>query len=86
MKNKLYKNTETSGFPLVIVKLSGMFVHVYKARWSSLSSFVTLLSRRFQFGRWSSYGKQVWFTESHIDLIISFLLFVLFTQFIVDIK
>jgi len=26
----------------------------------------------------------VWFTESHIVLIISFLLVVLFTQFIVD--
>ena len=26
----------------------------------------------------------MWFTESHIVLIISFLLFVLFTQFIVD--
>jgi len=28
----------------------------------------------------------VWFTESHIVLIISFLIVVLFTKFIVDIK
>jgi hypothetical protein len=49
--------------------------------WSARSPFVTLL-----FGRWSSYGKWVWFTESRIVLIISFLLVVLFTQFILDIK
>jgi len=29
-------------------------------------------------------GKRVWFTESHIILIISFLIVILFTQFIVD--
>jgi len=45
--------------------------------------FVNLLSRRAQSDRSSSFGKRVWFTESHIVLIISFLL-VLFTQFIVD--
>ena len=49
-----------------------------------LSPFVTLLSRRSQFDRWSSFGKRVWFTESQIVLIIYFLLVVLFTQFIVD--
>jgi len=49
------------------------------------SPFVTLLSRRAQSGRWSSFGKRVWFTESHIVLIISFLL-VLFTHCILDIK
>ena len=48
------------------------------------SHFVTLLSRRAQSGRWSSFVKRVWFTESHRVLITSFLLFVLFTQFIVD--
>ena len=53
---------------------------------STLSPFVTLLPRRAQSGRWSSFGKLVWFTESHIVLIISFLLLVLFTQFILDIK
>jgi len=31
-------------------------------------------------------GKRMWFTESHTVLITSFLLVVLFTQFIVDIK
>jgi hypothetical protein len=49
------------------------------------SPSVTLLSRRAQSGRWSSFGKRVWFTESHKVSIISFLL-VLFTQFIPDIK
>ena len=48
-------------------------------RYSTLSPCLTLLSRRVQ-----SFGKRVWFTESHIVLIISFLLVVLFTQFIVD--
>jgi len=44
------------------------------------SPFVTLLSRRAQSGRWSSFGKRVWFTESHIVLISSF-----FTCFIYSI-
>jgi hypothetical protein len=50
---------------------------------STRSPFVTLLSRRAQSGRRSSFGKRVWFTESHLVLIISFLL-VLFTHFIFD--
>ena len=33
---------------------------------STLSPFVTLLSRRAQSDRWSSFGKWVRFTESHI--------------------
>jgi len=53
------------------------------ARRSARSPFVTLLSRRAQTGRWSSFGKRVWFTESHTVLITYFLL-VLFTQFIGD--
>jgi hypothetical protein len=36
-----------------------------------------------QSGRWSSFGKRVWFTESHI-YVISLLLVVLLTQFILD--
>jgi len=44
---------------------------------SARSPFVTLLSRSAQSGR--SFGKRVWFTESHIVLIIN-----LFAQFIVD--
>jgi len=55
-------------------------------QYSTWSPFLTLLSRRAQSGRWSSFGKLVWFTESHIVLIISFLLAVLFTQLIVGIK
>jgi len=53
-------------------------------QYSALSPFVTLLSRRSQFDRWSSFRKRAWFTESHIVLIIYSLLVVLFTQFIVD--
>jgi len=46
---------------------------IKNAYWSSTRSpFVSLLSRRPQSGRWSSSGKRVWFTESHIILIISF--------------
>jgi len=53
-------------------------------RSTTRSPFVTCLSRRSQSGRWSSFRKRVWFTESHIVLIISsFFLLVLFTQFIV---
>ena len=44
------------------------------------------LSQRAQSGRWSSFGKRMWFTEWHIVLVISFLLLVLFTHFILDIK
>ena len=45
---------------------------------STRSPFLNLLSRLAQSGRWSSFGKRVWFTESHIFLIISFYLFYLF--------
>ena len=50
---------------------------------STRSPFATLLSRRAQFGRWSSFGKRVWFTKSHIVLVTVFSL-VLFAQFIVN--
>ena len=53
---------------------------------SAPSPFVTLLSRRDQSGGRSSFGKRVWFTESRIILIISFLLVILFNQFILHIK
>ena len=59
--------------------------HSHMFRWIfytiTLRNFVP---RRSQFGRWPSSGKRSWFTESHIVLIISFLLVVLFTQCIVD--
>jgi len=51
---------------------------------STRSSFVTLLSRRAQSGRWSSFGKRAWFTESHLVFVILFTC-VLFTHFILDI-
>jgi len=44
-------------------------------RHSTRPPFLSLLSRRAQYGRCFSFGKRVWFTESHM---------VLFTQFIVD--
>jgi hypothetical protein len=42
--------------------------------WSLLytATLLTWLSRRAQFGRCSSFGKRVWFTESRIILVISF--------------
>jgi hypothetical protein len=39
---------------------------------STRSPCVTVSSRCAQSARWSSFGKRVWFTESHIVLIISF--------------
>ena len=57
-----------------------MWLKVFSTR----SPVVTFFSRHAQSGRWSSFRKRVWFIESQIILIISFLLVVLFTQFIVD--
>jgi len=39
------------------------------------SFFLTWLSRRVQFGRWSSFKKIQWFTESHINFVIFFPLY-----------
>ena len=49
------------------------------------SPFLTWVSRRAQSGRWSSFDRRVWFTESHIVLVIYFIV-VLFTQFILNIQ
>ena len=46
------------------------------------SSFLTWLSRRAQSGRWSSFGKRMWFTESNIVLVI-FCLFYLLILFLI---
>jgi len=51
--------------------------------YSTRSFFVTLLFPRAQSGRWSSFGKWVWFTESNNFNYFLFTCF-LFTQFIVD--
>jgi len=51
--------------------------------YSTRSPLLPYLSRHTQSGRWSSFGKRVWFTESHITLVISFCLF---TSFILDTK
>ena len=48
------------------------------------SPFVTLLSRSALSGRWSSYGKRVCFTDSHLVLVIFLLLvFHLITLFFI---
>jgi len=49
------------------------------------SPFLTWLSQHAQSGRWSSFGKWVWFTESHITLVISFyLLLYLLNLFLIN--
>jgi len=62
--------------------ISGMFAKLQTCSYqlhhvcSTWSPFLTWLSRCAQSGRWSFFGKWVWFTESNIVLVISFLLFV----------
>ena len=66
-------------------EISVVFVMlVYLAIWYSY--YTDWATWPTQFCRWSSFGKRVWFTESHIVLIILFVLVVFFTQFILDIK
>jgi len=52
---------------------------------STRSPYLTWLSPLAQSGRWSSFGKWAWVTESH-SVSYFFLLVVLFTQFILGIK
>jgi len=49
---------------------------------STRSPFVTLVSQCAQSGRWSSFGKRVWFTESHIVLLLSFYLLLYLLNFL----
>ena len=63
---------------------ANIYIYIYIYIYSTRSPLLTCMSRRAQSGRRSSFGKRVWFTESHIVLITSFLLVVLFTRFIVD--
>jgi len=44
------------------------------------------LSQCAQFGRRTSFRRRVWFTESHIVLVIFFFTYILFVHFILDIK
>ena len=53
---------------------------------STRSPFLTWFSRLAQSGRWSSFRKWVWFSESNIVLVIYLLHVVLFAQYILDIK
>ena len=57
---------------LVIRRIEPVIVLNVPRRSSARSPFLTLLSRRSHSGRWFSFGKRVWFIESHIVLIISF--------------
>jgi hypothetical protein len=50
---------------------------------STRSPLLPCLSRHTQSGKWSSFGKRVWFTETHIILVISFYLF---TRYILHTK
>ena len=60
--------------------------HTFYTR-STRSLFLTWLSRRVRSIRWSSFGKRVWFTESHIVLVISFFfLFYLLISFLIQKK
>jgi hypothetical protein len=54
--------------------------------WTSSTSppFITWVSRCAQSGRWSSFEKRVWFTESFFFFFFFFPLLVFFTQFILD--
>jgi len=54
-----------------------------RIEYSTRSPLLPCLSRRTQSGMRSSFGKRVWFTESHIVLVISFCLF---TSYILDTK
>jgi hypothetical protein len=49
---------------------SAEIVNVWSYSHSTRSPFLTWLSRRAQSGRWSSFGKWVWFNESHTALFI----------------
>ena len=71
--------SEYSYYPTISLRLS-------HPPFSTRSPFVILLSRRAQSGRWSSFGKRAWFTESHLVLVIFFFTYVLFINFIIDIK
>jgi len=57
--------------------------HMLHRTQSTRSPILTWLSRLAQSGRWSSFGKRVWFTESNIDLIIYFYLFYLVNLFLI---
>jgi hypothetical protein len=43
-----------------------------KQEYSTQSPFLPCLPRRAQSGKWTSFGKRVWFTESHRVLVFSF--------------
>jgi len=55
-------------------------------RYFTRSPVLSCLSRRAQSGRRTSFGRRAWFIESHMVLVIFFLLVDLFMHFILDIK
>ena len=56
------------GMSVLCIISEHIHIHVY---WFYMIT-PRMLSRRAQSGRWSFYGKRVWFTKSHLVLIISF--------------
>jgi len=60
------------------IRMHSFAVLQFRPNFSTRSPFVILLSRRAQYGSWSSFGKRVWFTESHLVLIIYFFHFLFF--------
>jgi len=48
-------------------------VLLFQEAYSTRLPFVTCMSRRAQFGTRTSLGRPVWFTESHLVLVIFFL-------------
>jgi hypothetical protein len=63
--------------------IKNVFWFSCKVRFSTRSPLLPCLSRHTQSGRRSSFGKRVWFTESHIILVF---FLVLFTNVILNIK
>jgi hypothetical protein len=64
------------------VMCRGHFSHQYET--STRSPLLTWLSLCVQSGRWSSFGKWVWFSKSNIDLVIYFyMLFYLLNLFLI---
>ena len=54
------------------------------SRWDLIRRLRVNYPEVAQSGRWYSFWKRVWFTESHIIYFISLLFVALLTQFILD--
>ena len=63
-----------SGFLVMLVFLMHSWFIPFQLpnSYSTLSPYVPCLSQHVQSGKWTSFGKRVWFTKSHIILVIFF--------------